>query len=334
LFFFFECFFFPSPRQSTALVLTSCFTFFVFPNPPRANVRSKTGHRLLLHFLRPTPTLWTTLGVAHRTQILYAADIAEVLHRLVETPSDVFVEAGTGSGSLTAAVAAAIHAPGGHIYTFEFDSARAGFARRDMAALGIGGRVTVTHRDVCRDGFVIEAAEVARAVARGATSDAAAGGADGDQPQLEGSEAAMADDGAAEATAAKVESEPTAAAKVEPAEPTAAKVEPEAAAAPAASSSSSAAAPQPVYADIDEGPTNSASVAARRPVSAPPPVPGPGAEHIEGADCLFLDVPAPWLAVPFAAKALRGGGRACFFSPCIEQVLRTREAMDALGAVQ
>lgn len=93
----------------------------------RIAARGKTkGWIVLLPF---APDLWTN-SLTHRTQILYQADIAYVIFQLDLKPGDVVLESGTGSGSLTTALATTVR-PHGHVHTFEFNAERAKKARSD-----------------------------------------------------------------------------------------------------------------------------------------------------------------------------------------------------------
>lgn len=55
-----------------------------------------------------------------------------------------------------------------------------------------------------------------------------------------------------------------------------------------------------------------------------------GIDEID-VDAVVLDMATPWLVVPHAYKALRGGGSFISFSPTIDQVVKTVEELKAYG---
>lgn len=129
-----------------------------------------------VYLLAPTPELWTQV-LKHRTQILYAADISLITSYLELRPGCTgscscslikptrlclprtntsrgcaVLESGTGSGSLTHALARAV-APSGHVHTFEFHEGRCEEARREFEGHGLAEVVSLQHRDIEQFGF-------------------------------------------------------------------------------------------------------------------------------------------------------------------------------------
>lgn len=84
-----------------------------------SRIECTKGYVFALH---PTAELWTT-NLSHRTQILYTADIGLIICALELKPGSVVIEAGTGSGSLSHAIARTV-APNGHLFTFDFHEQR------------------------------------------------------------------------------------------------------------------------------------------------------------------------------------------------------------------
>ncbi|KAL2401426.1 tRNA (adenine(58)-N(1))-methyltransferase catalytic subunit trm61 [Exophiala dermatitidis] len=125
-----------------------------------------------VHILPPTPENWTT-SLPHRTQVVYTPDYSYVLNRIRARPGSRLIEAGSGSGSFTHAAARAVFngypptkdtygsPPGdaetyGKVFSYEFHAERHKKVKAEMAQHGLDGIVHTTHRDVYRDGFLIE----------------------------------------------------------------------------------------------------------------------------------------------------------------------------------
>lgn len=65
------------------------------------------------------------------------------------------VESGTGTGSLSVSMTKALF-PKGELFTYEFNEHRMIKAGEDFIRLGLDEYVTVTHRDVLENGFLLD----------------------------------------------------------------------------------------------------------------------------------------------------------------------------------
>lgn len=81
------------------------------------------------------------------TQIMYPKDIGYILTRLSVGPGQTVLEAGTGSGSMTVALAFAV-GPQGRVVTYEKRDEFQKLARRNLERLGLEGRVEFKLRDI------------------------------------------------------------------------------------------------------------------------------------------------------------------------------------------
>eukprot|EP00887_Chlorella_sp_A99_P001934 scaffold18.g1934.t1 len=119
--------------------------------PYGSRLYAKAPSRGWVYVLEPTPELWTAV-LRHRTQILYAADIALAVALMGLAPGATVIESGTGSGSMTTSLARAV-APRGRVHTFEFHEQRARLAAQEFEDNGLSGVVALEHRDVEARGF-------------------------------------------------------------------------------------------------------------------------------------------------------------------------------------
>jgi len=85
------------------------------------------------------------------TQIMYPKDIGYVLIKLNITPDSRVIEAGTGSGGLTLALARAL-GPTGRLYSYEVRPDVLRLAQKNLDSMGLADRVELVLRDIA-DGF-------------------------------------------------------------------------------------------------------------------------------------------------------------------------------------
>jgi tRNA (adenine57-N1/adenine58-N1)-methyltransferase len=85
------------------------------------------------------------------TQIMYPKDIGYTLLKLSVVPGDRIIEAGTGSGGLTVALARAVGSSG-KVYSYEIRPDILNLARKNLEALGLADCVSFKLRDIA-EGF-------------------------------------------------------------------------------------------------------------------------------------------------------------------------------------
>ncbi|MCD6291223.1 MAG: tRNA (adenine-N1)-methyltransferase, partial [Anaerolineae bacterium] len=116
--------------------------------PLGRTVRTHTGYPYLV--LEPS-TYDLILHIKRSTQIVYPKDAAYIVLRLDLFSGRRVVEAGTGSGGLTLAMARAVM-PEGHVYSYEARPEMLELARRNLERLGLLPYVTLRQRDIV-EGF-------------------------------------------------------------------------------------------------------------------------------------------------------------------------------------
>lgn len=98
------------------------------------------------------PSLSDILNELPRTtQILYPKDIGYILIQMGVAPGQTVMEAGTGSGSMTIALASAVSAEG-KVISYEQKPDVQNLARKNVERIGLASRVTFKLRDI-QEGF-------------------------------------------------------------------------------------------------------------------------------------------------------------------------------------
>jgi tRNA (adenine57-N1/adenine58-N1)-methyltransferase catalytic subunit len=91
------------------------------------------------------------LNLPRATTIMYPKDIGFILVNMAIGPGQRVLEAGSGSGAFTIALAHSV-GPNGHVYSYEAKKSKQDVARKNVKQVGMSERVTFKARDAA-DGF-------------------------------------------------------------------------------------------------------------------------------------------------------------------------------------
>ncbi len=121
--------------------------------PLGREIRTHLGHP----FVVLQPSLYDLLmNVKRASQIIYPKDIGMILLKLNVGPGQTIVEAGTGSGALTLALAHGTQ-PDGIVYSYDARDDMLRVAERNLDRVGLLDRVRLIQRDIS-DGFTVQEA--------------------------------------------------------------------------------------------------------------------------------------------------------------------------------
>lgn len=115
---------------------------------PGSLVKTQLGHAFVL--LTPS-TLDLIMHVKRTSQIVYPKEIGYALLKMNIVPGALVIEAGTGSGALTLALARAVQ-PNGKVFSYEEREEMQSNARKNIERAGAGEYVEFKVRDI-RAGF-------------------------------------------------------------------------------------------------------------------------------------------------------------------------------------
>jgi len=103
----------------------------------------------VFHIIRPNFEDLVYNLFDRRTQVLYPKDISYIIFKSSISNGSIVVEAGTGSGFLTAFLARAV-APEGKVYSYEVREEYVELARRNLSKLGLDRYVVFKNKDVLK----------------------------------------------------------------------------------------------------------------------------------------------------------------------------------------
>jgi tRNA (adenine57-N1/adenine58-N1)-methyltransferase len=112
--------------------------------PWGAKVMSHIGRPF---YLLPPATSDILRDIRRRSQIIFPKDIGYILLKLSIVPGQTVVEAGTGSGGLTTALAMAV-GEHGRVISYDIRQDMQDLARRNLTQLGLADRVDFVQQDI------------------------------------------------------------------------------------------------------------------------------------------------------------------------------------------